>query len=156
MCFSQVNGCNLQSGRFKMQADRAAGTEKSAVLVSMWAGSVRHSRNAIVEHCRAPKKRGWNAGKILTFPWKIPVLKFRKSTLTTVLMSNMVFTWYAHGVHSVQIVLTGHIFCHMCTLEVKCSFFVSMCTICWLYEKCAHFALIAHCCAHQLETGHTW
>ena len=35
--------------------------------------SVRRTRNVIVKHCRAPKKRGWTAGKFLIFPWKIPV-----------------------------------------------------------------------------------
>ena len=30
-----MNGCDLDSARLKMRADRAAGTEKSAVQVSM-------------------------------------------------------------------------------------------------------------------------
>ncbi len=74
MCFSQVNGCNLQSGSFKMRADRAAGTEKCAVQVSMCAGTWRPQSRfspALSEHCRAlwnAKKARLNAWKVLAFP----------------------------------------------------------------------------------------
>ena len=58
MCF--VNGCDLDSARFKMRADRAAGTEKSAVQVSMCAGTCLHqsrfSHASIVGINSAPKK----------------------------------------------------------------------------------------------------
>jgi hypothetical protein len=55
-----------------MRADRVGGTEKSAVQVSMCAGTCRpqsrlsHAR--IVDDNRAPKKRGWIPEKNQTFP----------------------------------------------------------------------------------------
>ena len=62
LCFSQVNGCDLDSARLKMRADRAAGTEKSAVQVSMCAGTCRpqsrFSHASIFGHCRALKNGG--------------------------------------------------------------------------------------------------
>ena len=54
-----MNGCNLDSARLKMRADRAAGTEKSVVQVSMCAGTCRpqsrFSHASILGDCRAPK-----------------------------------------------------------------------------------------------------
>ena len=65
-----LNGCNLDSARLKMLADRAAGTEKSAVRVSMCAGTClpqsRFSHASIVGHCRAPKNGGCAPGKIVS------------------------------------------------------------------------------------------
>ncbi len=50
-------GCNLQSGRCGMRADRAAGTEKSAVRLSMCAGTwlfqSRFSSAHSERNCRA-------------------------------------------------------------------------------------------------------
>ena len=64
LCF--VNGCDLDSARLKMRADRAAGTEKSAVPVSTCAGTCRprsrFSHASIVGHCRAPKNGGSGSG----------------------------------------------------------------------------------------------
>ncbi len=54
-----------------MRADRAGGTEKNSVQVSMCAGTCRPqsrlSHASIVDDCRAPKTRGWVPEKILTF-----------------------------------------------------------------------------------------
>ncbi len=59
LCFSQVNRCDLDSARLKMRANLVAGTEKSAVQVSMCAGACRPqsrlSHASIVDECRAPK-----------------------------------------------------------------------------------------------------
>ena len=70
-----MNGCNLQSGRFKMRADRAAGSEKSAVRVSMCAGTwLRQSRFSSAHsecNCRAlwsAEKARLNGRKVFDFP----------------------------------------------------------------------------------------
>ena len=62
LCFSQVNRCDLDSARLKMRADRVAGTEKSAVQVSICTGTCRPqsrlSHASVIGDCRAPKTGG--------------------------------------------------------------------------------------------------
>ena len=72
LCLSQVNGCDLDSTRLKMRADRAAGTEKSAVRLSTCAGTCRpqsrFSPSTILGHFRPPIRCSilrWNK---VTFP----------------------------------------------------------------------------------------
>ena len=72
MCFSQVNGCDLDSAWLKMRAGRAAGTEMSAVRLSTCAGTCRpqsrFSHASILGHFRAPKSWLLLRWKKVTFP----------------------------------------------------------------------------------------
>ena len=67
-----MNGCDLDSARLKMRADRAAGTEKSAVRLSTCAGTCRpqsrFSPICILGHFRPPIGCGILRWKKMTFP----------------------------------------------------------------------------------------
>ena len=75
---SQVNRCNLHSGRFKVRAGRAAWTEKGAVRVSMcartWLPQSCVSPKLVLGHYRAPNRCVQKPGKYLRLNWQILVV----------------------------------------------------------------------------------
>ena len=121
-----MNGCNLDSARlkFKMRAGRAAGTENSAVRVSMCAGTCRpqsrFSPSSVLGHYIAPNRCVPNPAKVWLFRWKIPALLWtlqcKNEDKTPQWRPNTIQFWWKPGIR-LKLSRTLRAF-HTCTLLV--------------------------------------